>query len=150
MLLFNTYAYSLLLILFVFVIPSKASSNDLMNATSYECKYDIGSTPNIENGRFKTEIKNNETMKISFDSINHKTSTAIINGNNGQEKVMIVTRDDNKAISFIEITYTGNIIVTTIYNTKNNHNNFFSSHSRNISLGGHPIPSQWYGSCMIK
>jgi len=73
-----------------------------------------------------------------------KSGKAYITGNSGSEEVNIILNKLGKGISFLEITGSGNVSVTTIDSDGN------SAHSRNMIISRKLIPSQYYGICEIK
>ena len=77
-------------------------------------------------------------LEILHDAEKNK---AYVVGNQGVEEVVSIA--GYKVISFIEITSTKSIITTTIVNKKK------TVHSRNTTLLGELIASQYYGSCKI-
>ncbi|MDA9771649.1 hypothetical protein N9D02_11495 [Emcibacteraceae bacterium] len=122
--------------LFLFASTSKAQT------THYECSY-LTSASLDENDN--PELSSEE-FKLSF-LLDENANTAYIMGNAGTEKVLIIR--NNGGISFIGITDTGNVSITTIAN------NLKSVHSRNTILpfpqeDPELIPSQYYGGCVSK
>lgn len=63
-------------------------------------------------------------------------------GNQGSTKVHLLNTDDG--VSFIEITGSKNVMATTL------DKNGASVHSRNSVINGELVPSQYYGTCVIK
>ena len=76
-------------------------------------------------------------LEFTLDTITQK---AFLVGNNGMAEVTYLEND--KGWNFLEITGTGNIIVTTITQQMN------SVHSRNVILSS-LIATQYYGSCSL-
>jgi hypothetical protein len=64
-------------------------------------------------------------------------------GNQGTGEVMVVTNSEG-GISFVEVTGTGNVMVTAISRTLQ------SVHSRHTVFSTDIIPSQYYGKCAVK
>ncbi len=117
------------LIIFLF------SSVSLASPITYVCNYGSYSD---EEGNHKAE----KEFRLTFilDTENEK---AYIVGNQGSEEVAVFPHRLG-GISFVEVTSAGNVMATAI-DTANN-----SVHSRNTSLGGELVPSQYYGKCVIK
>jgi hypothetical protein len=63
-------------------------------------------------------------------------------GNNGSAEVKVI--QNLGGISFVEVTTSGNVMVTTI--TKSGD----AVHSRNAVMQAQLIPSQYYGRCVAK
>jgi hypothetical protein len=64
-------------------------------------------------------------------------------GNQGSEEIAVIPHKIG-GIAFIEVTGSGNVMTTAIDTVGN------SVHSRNTSIGGELIPTQYYGKCEIK
>jgi len=80
------------------------------------------------------------SFKFLSDSESGKT---YMNGSSGSTEVMTLSREDG-GINFIEVTSTGNVMVTTVLGGG------ASVHSRNSVIVGELIPSQYYGNCKVK
>ena len=63
-------------------------------------------------------------------------------GNNGSTEIQMSDSIDH--IGFLEVTSTGNLMITAI------DMNMKSVHSRNSVMFGEMIPSQYYGTCKKK
>ena len=77
-------------------------------------------------------------FKLKF-TVDRARDEGYMTGNNGRFKVGVIRQPD--AITFVEITGTGNVMTTTV-DQKNQ-----SVHSRNTVLFGKLLASQYYGSC---
>lgn len=100
---------------------------------TYECLFTNFSNP---------EGNHKETFKLTF-MIDEKTKKSYMIGNNGSSKVAHI--DKGNGISFVEITGLGNVMTTTI------DSNMKAVHSRNtVGILGELLPSQFYGSCVVK
>jgi len=102
---------------------------------SYICNYDSYSD---EEGNHK--VGKEFVLTFIVDSENKK---AYIVGNQGSEEVATIPHKIG-GVSFVEVTGSGNVMSTAIDTTGN------SVHSRNTSLGGELVPSQYYGKSEIK
>ena len=102
---------------------------------SYICNYDSYSD---EEGNHK--VGKEFVLTFIVDSENKK---AYIVGNQGSEEVAAIPHRIG-GVSFVEVTGSGNVMSTVIDTAGN------SVHSRNTSLGGKLVPSQYYGKCEIK
>ena len=102
---------------------------------TYICTYNSYSN---EEGNHK--VKKDFILTFIVDE---KGKNAYILGNQGSEKVANFTHPMG-GVAFVEVTATTNIMSTAIDSNGN------SVHSRNTSLGGELIPSQYYGKCIIK
>ncbi|SHO57030.1 hypothetical protein [Vibrio quintilis] len=121
---------SLLFIAFCFV-----SNSSLASSSTLECVYKKYADPE---GVHVT--KNEFILRYLIDPDADKV---YVSGNNGSNEVVKVPGNDR--VSFLEVTGTGNVMVTTITNTMD------TVHSRNtVVFGGDLIPSQFYGKCTAK
>lgn len=82
-----------------------------------------------------------ETFVMTFMTDTDTKKTYVV-GNNGSEAVRV--EPQGQGVSFIEMTATGNLIVTTV----DNHGTAVTS--RNIIMAGKLFPSQMYGKCINK
>lgn len=101
---------------------------------TFECEY-----------RMYSDDTGSNTIKQKFELlyiVDLESQTAYLHGNMGSSKVQSV--GGNGSISFIEVTTSGNVMVTTVDSSLK------SVHSRNTVSGGELIPSQYYGQCVIK
>lgn len=101
---------------------------------SFECQYEQHSSPDgmRKNGDFK--------FTIIYDS---EDDSAYVSGNNGAEKLAVI--HGTNQISFVEVTDTGNVMSTTV-----SKDNLQAVHSRNTTILGKLIPSQYYGKCAVR
>ncbi len=102
---------------------------------TYICNYDS----------YSDNEGNHQTKKdfILTFIVDEQEKSAYILGNQGSEKVAHFSHPMG-GVAFVEVTGSANIMSTAI-DSKGN-----SVHSRNTSLGGVLIPSQYYGKCVIK
>jgi len=85
-------------------------------------------------------VKDKFVLTFIIDSAKN---AAYIVGNNGSAPVRRVDGDGG-LMTFIEITGAGNVMTTTITLQRE------SVHSRNTTLAGVLVPSQYYGKCIDK
>ena len=83
-----------------------------------------------------------ENFVLTF-IIDDETRKAYMVGNNGSVEVMLVPNSGD-ALTFIELTDSGNVMTTTMTMSGK------SVHSRNSVLLGELLPSQYYGTCEEK
>ena len=100
------------------------------DTTSYICKYSVEATPT---GLTK------QVLELRY-ILNSKTQKAYLLGNAGSSEVQVIPNIDG--ISFVEITDSGNVMVTAITTSGE------SVHSRNGILSDQLVPSQYYGKCI--
>lgn len=94
----------------------------------------------------KTEI-GRERFDLVFDQIDRDKGTGRIIGNQGGGDVLVVAA--REAMTLLERTAAGVFQVTVIYSARNADGSYKAVHSRHtVGVGGEPIPSQYYGSCM--
>lgn len=115
---------------------------------SVNCNYPVSVAANIPTGsaEIQTDLKKGGKFPLSF-IVEKGASTAYFSGNAGAVKVNAIW--GNKKITFVEITKTGTVQVTTVYGVQLNtlHG---SVHSRASGGKGYELPSQYYGACIIK
>ena len=103
----------------------------LAATATYDCRFTTTATP-------KGLTTEPFELKFLIDTVAKK---AYVVGNNGSSEVELVPSPYG-GVSFIEITRSGNVLVTMI--TKSGE----AAHSRNLVLGGALFrPSQSYGTC---
>ena len=83
-------------------------------------------------------------MAFTLASIDTKTKTAQLIGNIGANKVRVIPGDGG--LHFLNLTGSGNLVVTTVFASTDAEGKFHAVHSRHVSIDG-PIVSQYYGSC---
>lgn len=99
--------------------------------TSYTCKFSIEATP-------KGLSKQASPFELRF-VVDTTTRKAYLMGNAGSSEVGVVPNAGG--ISFIEVTATGNVMVTAVTNSGE------AVHSRNGIMSKELLPSQYYGKC---
>lgn len=110
------------------------SSIVLAGTTSFECKYE-----KYSNGKKieKTEFY----LTFLLDS---GTGKAYMIGNNGTVEVVPYVTTTNDGFSFLEVTPAQNLMTTSI------DKHLKSIHSRHTNIDGELVPSQYYGTCIMK
>ncbi|WP_057833182.1 hypothetical protein [Colwellia sp. TT2012] len=119
-----------LIFVLLFILPVFSYADTI----SINCDY---STYSNEKGNHKVKDK----FVLSF-VVDTETGKSYLIGNNGSAEVSFFKNDGS--YTFVEMTGTGNITVTTL------DKNLMSVHSRNMVLSGSLIPSQYYGLCDVK
>jgi len=102
--------------------------------TSYMCLFTLEATPQ---GLAKPE----KPFELRF-VVDTDTKKAYLMGNAGSSEVEIIP--NTGGVSFLEITDSGNIMVTAIANSG------AAVHSRNGIMSKNLVPSQYYGKCNRK
>jgi hypothetical protein len=98
---------------------------------TYDCEFLVHSTPD--------GIKKDEKPFQLKYLIDRNSKKSYLIGNNGSSEVSEILNTDG--VSFIEITNSGNVMVTAIAN------NNLAVHSRNGIFTNKLIPSQYNGKC---
>lgn len=120
----------------VFVIAwSFTSLPALADIFTFECDYPTYSD--------KTGVQEATGFEFKFVS-DTDTGKAYMSGNNGSTAVALSMRADKEGVNVLEITDSGNMMLTTILFSGQ------SVHSRNSVIMGEFIASQYYGICDIK
>ena len=122
-----------LAILFVAVMTLSSTSHAA--TTTFTCSFPVSASPS----GLKKESKPFELRFIA----DPQAVKAYLIGNNGSSEVKAIGNKGD-GMTFIEITDTGNIMVTAITGSGE------AVHSRNGILSGKLIPSQYYGKCTIQ
>ncbi|MBL0338859.1 MAG: hypothetical protein IPP67_06780 [Rhodospirillaceae bacterium] len=140
----------LTLILFIYLSYSLSIYAD--GIKTMRCTFNI---PGISagwdsNGEFKSTKSDFSTKPqdavIIFDNINQDKMTARMVGNNGASDVYVLSTE--KSLSFLEITSSGNPILTTLFLSASLSDHTFPAvMSRHISII-QPVISQFYGTCI--
>lgn len=99
--------------------------------TSYTCKFPAEATP-------KGLSKQASPLELRF-VVDVSTRKAYLMGNAGSSEVEVIP--NTGGISFIEITASGNVMVTAVTNSGE------AVHSRNGIMFKELVPSQFYGTC---
>ncbi len=115
----------ILLVAIAVLLPSIATAD----TTSYVCKFSVEASP---------KGLNKQILELRY-ILDTKTKKAYLMGNAGSSEVQVVA--NTNGISFVEITGSGNVMVTAITTAGD------SVHSRNGIMFDQLIPSQYYGKC---
>lgn len=139
-----------------------SSALDAQEIKTLKCTFDkpagISSEWNIKEEFISKPSKfilENQYVSVVFDSIDLKNQKARIIGNNGAEDVYVL--HTGKILSFLEITPTGNQILTSVFvGSQLSNRSFPVVMSRHMSLPVfdesntilRPLISQYYGICI--
>ncbi len=132
-----------------FLYSSQIQAEDIKTLKCFFNKPGI-SAEWTDKGDFKSEVSefiwNNQYVKVVFDNIDNAKSTARIIGDNGGADVYVI--ETSQSLSFLEITLSGNQILTSIFiNNPFKDGSFPVVMSRHVSIIN-PIVSQYYGTCV--
>lgn len=116
---------------FVFLILGNTTTMATAETISYSCSFFVVASPK----GLKTEAKAFELKYV----IDRSSNKAYIMGNAGSAEVTEIA--NSAGISFLEITGSGNVMVTAIAT------NGDAVHSRNGIISNQIIPTQYYGKC---
>ncbi|WLQ14345.1 hypothetical protein O5O45_00120 [Hahella aquimaris] len=116
---------------FISVVLLLTSMNVLATKT-YTCTF----------GSFSDDEGKHDGELLLTYLLDEKAEKSYVIGNNGTNEVAHIFRGDGR--SFIEITASGNIMVTTITPE------LMAVHSRNSVMFGKLLPSQYYGNCVVQ
>ena len=114
---------------------SFASIPALADIITFECAYPTYSD--------KTGVQESTGFEFKFVS-DTATGKAYMSGSNGSTEVSLSMRSDKEGVNVLELTNSGNMMLTTILFSGQ------SVHSRNSVIMGEFIASQYYGICEIK
>ena len=107
-------------------------SSQAFASTTFTCQF---STFSDNEGTHEGELS--LTYLVDEDA-----GKAYMIGNNGSNEVVEIYKGDGR--SFIEVTSTGNVMVTTVTP------DLKAVHSRNSVMFGELIPTQYYGECLVQ
>lgn len=113
------------------VLVIVASTSAEAATTGYVCKFAVEASP-------KGLAKQATPFELRY-VVDTSTKKAYLLGNAGSSEVEVITNTDG--ISFVEITNSGNVMVTAISTSGE------AVHSRNSIMFKELIPSQYYGKC---
>ena len=108
-----------------------AGTNTFAATTSYVCKFPVEASP-------KGLAKQASPFELRY-VVDSSTKKAYLMGSAGSSEVEIILNVDG--ISFVEITNSGNVMVTAITASGE------AVHSRNGIMFKELVPSQYYGKC---
>ena len=114
-----------------FVVAALLPAVAYGTTTSYTCKFSVEATP-------KGLSKQASPFELRF-VVDASTRKAYLLGNAGSSEVEVIPNADG--ISFVEITASGNVMVTAVTNSGE------AVHSRNSIMFKELVPSQFYGKC---
>lgn len=123
----------------VILIFALFTSNSLAKKSYYKCVFDKGTTTNFDSTPNGKSIK--DTLNIVFENLDYNQKLGRMVSANGSGEVAIIA---NKTINFLELTSTGNMTLTTIFQDPKSKYN--AVHSRHMDIFG-AIVSQYYGVC---
>ena len=116
-------------------VTSVLAAASYAGTTSYICDFPVFASPSgLE------KVKKKFEMRFLSDP---QTKKAYLLGNAGSSEVTPVRQKDG-GVTFIEVTDTGNVMVTAITASGE------AVHSRNGIMFGELIPSQYYGKCTVQ
>lgn len=115
------------------------SSNSFAKKSYYKCIFDKGTTTNFDSTPNGKSTK--DTLNIVFENLDYNQKLGRMVSSNGSGEVAIIA---NKTINFIELTSSGNMTLTTIFQDPKSKYN--AVHSRHMDIFG-AIVTQYYGVC---
>jgi len=130
-----------------FSFADEEALNRLFSARSLKCTLGEGASGDWKGGKLEVRKGKWKTV-LHFDNINIKAGTARLIGNQGSEDVTVTST--NKGVTFVELTFTGNLNFTTVFASyKKGTSEFIMVTSRHMDLMGAPLPSQYHGTCKV-
>ena len=129
------------------------SSYSFGQTISVRCKFSHGQATNFDKGKPTTSrVPGSDMPDLVFDQVDAQKGTARLIGNQGAADVM-VDRAGNDTIHLIEMTGSGSLNTTTIYQLNANKgasHQYPVVHSRHINSMSSmsPYPSQYLGTCI--
>ena len=141
-----------LLVVIILAMAFPVLANPQPLPKTMKCIYEFSVSAEYKDGQWETE--KNKGFSFVFTNINIQNQSARLVGNAGSAEVDVVAT--TKAITFVELTPSGNYNVTSIflpYKLQDSDSTFLSVHSRHINMSSppyplDPIPSQFYGKCV--
>ena len=138
---------SLLLLL---AIPALALGQDteLLNARGLRCSFTAYVSVNWRGDR--PEIRPSENLLstdiVHIDQIDYGAGTATLIHNSGSSDLSIIAGTDT--VSFIELLSDREVVVRTVYNSRDESGRFKIASARHLMLFA-PAPSQAFGHCEV-
>ncbi len=112
---------------------------------TYKCSFTDGFFTEFKSNK-QTSSRDKKMDDMTFDQIDIKKGSGRMIGNTGAENVQVLNGDNS--IHIVERTLSGNMNITTIFNTSQNTTGGYPVvHSRHINLMSNPLPSQYVGLC---
>lgn len=119
--------------------------SSLYSAKTLRCAFPEGTQAEFKGESIEKTASSMDSL-IIFDSINVESGTARMIGNVGA--VDVTATISFHGVSFLEVTDTGNIVITTAY-VGDSITLFPAVMSRHLTILQVPFPSQQYGWCEI-
>jgi hypothetical protein len=141
--------------LFMVSVQASASSalaNPSTLPETLKCIYEFSISAQYKDGKWEAEKNNGFSFVLTNINIQNRSARMIGSGGSAEVDVVATT----KAITFVELTPSGNYNVTSIflpYKSQDSDSTFLSVHSRHINFSSSPfpldpLPSQFYGKCV--
>ena len=137
--------------LLVWVLPSDGA--DLSKAQSIMCRYCSGTSvdwyrKNPQPLIVKEEFVEKICPNMLFTAIDRKMGTAI--SNEGDLESVVSISESPRTLSFVEMSFGGAMIVTTIFRQEALEKNMLLSvRSDHTFMLSFPVPTQFFGACEI-
>ena len=119
-------------------------------AETLHCQFGSGYTADWLEGEPK--LTNDNLTKTGdptvFYGIDLKEGQALMMGNQGTEHLSVILSE--AGLTFLEKTASGGLNITTVFaNQRPGTERFAAVHSRHTFIAGHPLPSQYHGTCVV-
>jgi hypothetical protein len=119
----------------------------LVSAKSLKCQFGPGSVGKWAGAKVAVQQERFD-VALHFDSIDAKTGSARMIGNEGAADVTVLASPSG--VTFVEQTGSGNIVFTTVFPAMvPGTDEFYAVTSRHMTLPGGPLPSQYHGKCRV-
>ncbi len=119
----------------------------LRETRSLKCTWERASIAKWEGGHLKLELIDAGMPPTHLDAIDLDKRTARKIGNVGVSDVAVFT--SNAGISFLEVTPSGNFMLTTVLAEYNADGDFIVVAARHMVIDGKPMVSQYHGTCKV-
>ena len=123
---------------------SSAAQQSIASTRSWRCEFPTLATTHWQGDQPSPSLEK-QTFSFHIDDVNHAKSTARVIGNVGANDLIVI--QGSGVVHFLENTPSGNLIITTIFQSNTNAAKLKAVHSRHVYILTQPVPSQAYGYC---
>ena len=119
----------------------------VLAAKTLRCKVDKGANTGPPKWGEVSVVRWRKGNVVHFDAIDIKKGRARLMGNEGSETVTVIATP--RGLHFLERTPSGNMVLRTVFAGAVGSRRYRYVTSRHMNLPGGPLPSQYYGMCVV-
>lgn len=128
-------------------ISAFAEERPLDKIAGFTCEFPTSTVNDWQEEAPAPALRKDQKFSFRLDSIDAAKGTAKIIGTGGASNLKVMPYPES--LHFIEAMESGNVNLTTIYNSPTKDGKYKAVHSRHMKIGD-PLPSQGYGFCRPK